>query len=393
MLSASQQNAFDNIITGFTEKEVCLLHGVTASGKTELYIKLIEQYLRMNKQVLYMLPEIALTAQIIRRLQKHFGGHIVVYHSKFNANERVEIWNRVKSGEIKVILGARSSLFLPFINLGLIIADEEHDPSYKQQEPPPRYNARDAAIYYASLFNAKVLLGSATPSLESYHNAQTGKYAFVEMLERFGNAAFPEIDIIDLKQFPSKEKIISPPLKLAIEKSLAEKKQVIVFKNRRGYTPFMLCGICGWIPQCNNCDVTLTYHKGKEKMICHYCGTEYGLFYTCPACGSQKFKEKNFGTEKIEEVFTDEFPEAKIARMDFDSVKGKNAHDTLIKLFEQQRFDILVGTQMVVKGLDFEHVDVVGIIDADSLLYFTDFRVNERAYQLMEQVSGGLPNE
>lgn len=388
-LTAGQQRATNEIAVAFSSFQVCLLHGATASGKTLIYIKFIEQYIKHGKQVLYMLPEIALTAQIIRRLQKHFGGYIAIYHSKFNANERVEIWNRVKSGEIKIILGARSSLFLPFKELGLIICDEEHDPSYKQQEPTPRYNARDAAIYYASLFNAKVLLGSATPSIESYYNCQTKKYALVELPERFGNADFPAIEIIDLNKIASKEKvIISPQLQSAVEEVLKEKKQVIIFKNRRGYSPYLICNVCGWIPQCKNCDVTLTYHKAKNKMICHYCGTEYSVLYNCPLCGSHDFKQNNFGTEKIEEVIADTFVNAKTARMDYDSVKGKHAHDNLIKLFEQQRIDILVGTQMVVKGLDFEHVNLVGIIDVDSILYFADFRVNERAFQLMEQVSG-----
>lgn len=395
-LSPAQQNALTKIENAFKGKNVCLLHGATASGKTQLYIKLIEQYIQEGKQVLYMLPEIALTAQIIRRLQKHFGGYIAVYHSKFNPNERVEIWNRIKSGELKVLLGARSALFLPFKDLGLIIADEEHDASYKQQDPAPRYHARDTAVYYASLFSAKVLLGSATPSIESYYNAQRNKYALIELKERYGNAAHPVIELIDIKTVSSNlpagrhgEKIlISPQLKNAIENSLAENKQVILFQNRRGYTPYIVCNVCGWIPQCQNCDVTLTYHKAKNKMVCHYCGTEYPVLYTCPSCGSHDFKQRNFGTEKIEELVAETFPSARVARMDYDTMKGKNNHDTLIKLFEQQKINLLVGTQMIVKGLDFEHVNLVGILDADSLLYFADFRVNERAFQLMEQVSG-----
>ena len=388
-LSTAQQTALNEIENAFKEKNVCLLHGVTASGKTQIYIKLIEEYINQGKQVLYMLPEIALTAQIVRRLQKHFGGYIAVYHSKFNANERVEIWNRIKSGELKVLLGARSALFLPFKDLGLVIADEEHDPSYKQQEPAPRYHARDAAVYYASLFDAKILLGSATPSIESYYNVQTNKYALVELNERYGNAVHPSIEIIDLTKIASKEKVlISPRLKEAIEQTLAQHKQAILFQNRRGYTPYLVCHVCGWIPQCKNCDVTLTFHKAKNKMICHYCGTEYPVLYTCPQCGSHDFKQKNFGTEKIEELVVETLPSVKVARMDYDTMKGKNNHDTLIKLFEQQKIDLLVGTQMIVKGLDFEHVNLVGILDADSLLNFADFRVNERAFQLMEQVSG-----
>lgn len=390
-LSAAQEKALGEIRHIFTEKPVCLLHGVTASGKTEIYTKLIEAYIAQGKQVLYMLPEIALTSQIIRRLQKHFGGYIAIYHSKFNPNERVEIWNKIKNGETKVVLGARSSLFLPFHNLGLIIADEEQDASYKQQDPAPRYHARDAAIYYASLNHAHVLLGSATPSLESYENCVQKKYGLVRLNERYGQVELPQISIIDIKKIPSKEKgkiALTPQLIAAIETSLQQKKQVILFQNRRGYSPYLLCNTCGWIPQCKHCDVTLTYHKAKNSLTCHYCGTSYPVINTCAACGSHQFTQKNFGTEKIEELVAEAFPDAKISRMDYDSVKGKNDHDALIKLFEQQRIDILVGTQMVVKGLDFEHVNLVGIIDADGILNFTDFRVNERAFQLMEQVSG-----
>jgi primosomal protein N' (replication factor Y) len=390
-LSIAQQTALEKVQASLTQKSVCLLHGVTASGKTQLYIKLIEQYIQQGQQVLYMLPEIALTAQIIRRLQKHFGGNIAIYHSKFNPNERVEIWNKIKSGETKAVVGARSSLFLPFKNLGLIIADEEHDASYKQQDPAPRYHARDAAVYYASLFNAKVLLGSATPSIESYYNATQGKYALVELFERFGDVNMPVIELIDLKKLTAnnKQKIaLTPQLIEAIEESLKNHKQVILFQNRRGYSPYMICQTCGWIPQCNQCSVTLTYHKAKNKLTCHYCGTNYPVINTCAACGSHNFIQKNFGTEKVEELLAEQFTDARIARMDYDTIRGKNDHDNLIKLFEQQRVDMLVGTQMVVKGLDFEHVNLVGIIDADGILNFTDFRVNERAFQLMEQVSG-----
>jgi primosomal protein N' (replication factor Y) len=282
-------------------------------------------------------------------------------------------------------------LLLPFKNIGLIIVDEEHDASYKQQDPAPRYHARDSAVYFASLFNAKVLLGSATPSIESYHNCKTNKYGLVELKERFGESQMPAIEIIDLKKVVMKEKgkvMLSPQLKAAIETSLGEKKQVILFQNRRGYAPYMICAVCGWIPQCQYCDVTLTYHKSKNKLACHYCGTTYPLINTCAACGSHNFMQKNFGTEKIEEIIAEQFSSGRVARMDYDSIKGKYDHDNLIKLFEQQRVDILVGTQMVVKGLDFEHVNLVGILDADGILNFTDFRVNERAFQLMEQVSG-----
>lgn len=390
-LSPAQNSALEQIQQNFLQKNVCLLHGVTSSGKTEIYIKLIESYINSGKQVLYMLPEIALTAQIIRRLQKHFGEYIGIYHSKFNANERVEIWNKIKSGKLKAVLGARSSLFLPFTNLGLIIVDEEHDASYKQQDPAPRYHARDTAIYYASLFDAKVLLGSATPSIESYFNAVQHKYSLVTLSERYGNVALPDIEIVDVKKIVAEQKgkiALTPQLIHAIRQTLEEKKQVIIFQNRRGYSPYMLCTVCGWIPHCNNCDVTLTYHKAKHLLTCHYCGTSYPVIQTCAACGSHHFIQRNFGTEKIEELLYENFPDAKIARMDYDTIKGKNDHDNLIKQFEQQRIAILVGTQMVVKGLDFEHVNLVGIVDADAILNFTDFRVNERAYQLMEQVSG-----
>ena len=390
-LNDLQKKALNEIDAAFKTKEVCLIHGVTSSGKTQLYIKQIEQFVAEGKQVLYLLPEITLTAQIIRRLQLYFGGNIAIYHSKFNNNERIEIWNKIKSGELKIILGARSALFLPFKNLGLIIIDEEHDPSFKQHDPAPRYNARDAAVFYASLFNAKVLVGSATPSLESYYNALKNKYGLVTLKERFGGTQLPEIKIIDTKTVAASKKgkvMISPQLKAEIESTLKKDKQVILFQNRRGYAPFLICGTCGFLPQCANCSVTLTLHKYSNKLHCHYCGNTYPKLVSCPACGSVNWMEKNFGTEKIEEELTEDFPENRIARMDVDAVKGKNAHDTLIKLFEQHRIDILAGTQMVVKGLDFENVSLVGVLDADGLLSFADFRVNERAFQLMEQVSG-----
>jgi primosomal protein N' (replication factor Y) (superfamily II helicase) len=397
-LTEAQQKAFTQIQEQLNEKAVCLLHGVTSSGKTNIYIKLIEEYIKQGKQVLYMLPEIALTSQIIRRLQKHFGGYIGIYHSKFSQNERVETWNKVKNGELRVILGARSSVFLPFQNLGMIICDEEHDTSYKQQEPAPRYNGRDGAIYFATLFNssndgagAKTLLGSGTPSIESYYNATTGKYGLVELMQRYGDLKLPPIEMIDTRKILQKDRtkvMLSPQLIEAVNEVIARNRQIILFQNRRGYSPYQVCSICGWIPQCKYCDVSLTFHKLTNKLICHYCGTTYPPVHTCAACGSDKFVQRNFGTEKIEEQLQETFPDAKVARMDMDTVRGKNAHDVLIQQFEQKRIDILVGTQMVVKGLDFDNVDLVGILDADGLLHFADFRVNERAFQLMEQVSG-----
>jgi primosomal protein N' (replication factor Y) len=391
VLSDRQQSTLDDIQSQLKDHTVCLLHGVTGSGKTQIYIKLIEEAIHEGKQALYLLPEIALTGQIIRRLQKHFGGYIGIYHSKFSQNERVEIWNNIKSGKLRVVLGARSALFLPFKELGLIICDEEHDTSYKQQQPAPRYHARDAAIYYASLLKARVVLGSGTPSIESYYQATTAKYGWVELSERYGDGALPQIQLTDTKPLYKelKEKVmISPALKDAMTQSLDEEKQIILFQNRRGHTPHQVCSSCGWIPHCRHCDVSLTYHKFKNKLQCHYCGMLYPVMHTCEACGSHDFMKLNFGTERVEEHLQELFPKARIARMDYDTVSGKTAHDQLIQQFEERRIDVLVGTQMVVKGLDFKDVNLVGILDADSLLSFGSFRVNERAYQLMEQVSG-----
>jgi len=388
-LSPPQEQCLSEVIAIFNHKEVCLLQGVTGSGKTLIYIKLIEAAIRKSEQVLYLLPEIALTAQIIRRLQKYFGGHVAIYHSKFNDQERVELWHRIRTGAVQVVLGARSAVFLPFQSLSLVIVDEEHDASFKQQEPAPRYHARDTAIYYASLFKAKVLLGTATPSVETYHNCKLGKYGKVILEERFGGIELPAIEITNLRQVAQKGKVmLSPQLKAAMQQTLESGRQVILFQNRRGYNPYLICGTCGFLPHCTHCDVSLTLHKHSNKLHCHYCGSTYPRMVVCPQCGSHQWLEKNFGTEKIEEQLEADFPTYKIARMDVDSVKGKFAHDQLILQFEQQRLDILVGTQMVVKGLDFDHVGLVGIIDADGLLQFADFRVNERAFQLMEQVSG-----
>lgn len=390
-LTPAQQEAYEKTVESLRTKQVCLLHGITSSGKTHVYIKLIEDSIRKGQQVLYMLPEIALTSQIIRRLQKYFGGYIGIYHSKFNHSERVEIWNKVKSGEMKVVLGARSSLFLPYHNLGLIICDEEHDTSYKQQDPAPRYHGRDAAIYMASLTGAKVLLGSATPSIETYYNGKGDKYGFVELGERYGDVKMPLIEMIDTRTVAKKsgEKImLSPPLLEAIKESVSKEKQVILFQNRRGYSPYQLCTVCGWIAQCRHCDVSLTYHKFSNKLKCHYCGAIYPPVNICAACGTDKLVQRSFGTERIEEVLETSLVGIKVGRMDFDAVRNKNAHDVLIQQFEQKKLDVLVGTQMVVKGLDFDNVELVGILDADGLLHFADFRVHERAFQLMEQVSG-----
>lgn len=387
-LTPKQQNALQQIQTNLIKHPVCLLHGITGSGKTQIYVSLIKDIISQGKQALYMLPEIALTAQMIRRLKQYFGGNVAIYHSKFNPNERVEIWNKVKSGEIKIVLGARSALFLPYKNLSLIIIDEEHDPSYKQQDPAPRYQARDTAIYYANQIKAKVVLGSATPSIETFYNSENNKYGYTYLDERFSQAALPSILLVDIKKQSSNPSILTPTLLELMKKTIENKKQVILFQNRRGYAPYFICDTCGWIPHCKNCDVTLTYHKAKHILSCHYCGAAYPVVHTCEACGKTSFKQKSFGTEQIEEKINELLPGTTVARMDLDSVKGKNEHDHLIQLFEQKQIDILVGTQMVVKGLDFENVDLVGIVDADSLLNFNQYRVNERAFQMMEQVSG-----
>lgn len=395
VLSKAQLDALHSIQEQLNQFPVCLLHGITGSGKTQIFVSLINEALKQNKQTLYMLPEIALTAQMIRRLKMYFGNEIAIYHSKFNPNERVEIWNKVKSGEIKVVLGARSALFLPYKNLGLVVIDEEHDPSYKQQEPAPRYQARDTAIYYANKMKAKVVLGSATPSVETYYNAEQHKYGYTYLNERFEKGALPSIELIDTKKQMTGANILTPSLLSSIKKTMENNKQVILFQNRRGYAPYLICETCGWIPHCQHCDVTLTYHKLKNVLSCHYCGASYPLVNTCQACGKSQFKQKSFGTEQIEEKIHQAIPGITVARMDLDNIKGKNEHDHLIQQFEKKQIDILVGTQMVTKGLDFENVDLVGIVDADSLLNFNHYRVNERAFQMMEQVSGraGRKNE
>lgn len=389
-LSEQQERSIAEIQTHFESKNVVLLQGVTGSGKTRVYIELIREAMRRGEQVLYLLPEIALTTQIIERLKRIFGDQVDVYHSRLNNNERVEIWNRTKEGKA-LVLGARSALFLPFRNLKLIIVDEEHDPSFKQQDPNPRYQGRDAAIYLAQLFGAKVLLGTATPSIESFYNTQVGKYGLVSMTERFGGLELPEVEIVDLKQAQKAGTLqshFSVALLNAMKATLEKGEQVILFQNRRGYAPIYKCSTCNWTCDCIHCDVTLTYHKAQNNLKCHYCGYQTQLPKECPACGSKQLIVQGFGTEKIEDELKIFLPEAKIGRMDLDTVRSKNAHTKIINDFEEGRMNILVGTQMVTKGLDFEKVGLVGILSADQLLQFPDFRAGERAFQLMLQVAG-----
>jgi len=395
-LSEDQKQAYKQIKAQFKNQSTVLLKGVTSSGKTEVYIQLIQDIILKGKQVLYLLPEIALTTQIVQRLQAVFGEKIGVYHSKFNENERVEVWNKVLSfkngkGDFQIILGARSALFLPFQNLGLIIVDEEHESSFKQHDPAPRYHARDAAIVLANMQAAKVLLGSATPSIESIYNCQNGKYAMVKLEKRFGEMALPEILIADVREASRKKKMkshFSPQLIRLMEETLQEGKQIILFQNRRGFAPFLLCETCGNSPQCVNCDVSLTYHKYQRKLSCHYCGYHISVPVECPSCGDTNLHFRGFGTEKIEEELVLFFPEAKTARMDLDTTRAKKAYHQIINSFQEREVDILVGTQMVTKGLDFDHVGLVGVLNADNMLHFPDFRAFERSYQLMSQVAG-----
>ncbi|MEZ5026257.1 MAG: primosomal protein N' [Chitinophagales bacterium] len=389
-LSSNQSKAKEEIRKYFSEKEVVLLHGITSSGKTLVYIDLIKEQIAQGKQVLFLLPEISLTVQLVQRLEKMLG-KIAVYHSKFNNAERIEIWNDVLQNKVQVIVGARSSVFLPFQNLGLVVVDEEHDSSYKQQEPAPRYHARDTAIYLALQHQAKVVLGSATPSIESYANAQINKYGLVKLMSRFGDVHPPEIQFISLSEANKKKEIvtgISFLLRDEIQHTLQAKKQVILFQNRRGYAPYIACSDCNWIPQCKNCDVSLTYHKYTNDLRCHYCGSTQTLVTTCVACGSHHLQQKGIGTERIEEDLKIIFPTARIGRMDYDTVKTKHGHHKIIEAFEAGEYDILVGTQMVTKGLDFSNVSLVGVLNADALLAYPDFRAIERAYQLLMQVSG-----
>ena len=393
VLNEFQEKALTEIRESFTKKEVTLLHGITSSGKTEVYTKLIQEVLDKGKQVLFLLPEIALTTQIITRLQFYFGDQISVFHSKYTMNERVEVWNNVLENKTKakIILGARSSIFLPFSNLGLIVVDEEHETSYKQFEPSPRYNARDAAIVLAKIHHAKVLLGSATPSLESYFNAQQNKYGFVELNRRFGNVLLPKIELIDVKEKHRKKEMkghFSDRLLKCIQEALNEKEQVILFQNRRGFSPVVECKTCGVSPQCPNCDVSLTYHKFKHELRCHYCNYQRPMPNNCGACGSNTLDNKGFGTEQIELELKELFPDYKIGRMDLDTTRGKHGYQKIIGAFETREIDVLVGTQMLSKGLDFDNVSLVGILNADTMLNFPDFRAHERAYQMMVQVSG-----
>lgn len=389
--SESQQQAYDSINNQFEQKDVVLLHGVTASGKTQIYIRKIEQALASGKNALYLLPEIALTTQITERLKLHFGNDLGVYHSKFNDNERAEVWHKVIKNEFKVVVGARSSVFLPFRDLGLIIVDEEHENSYKQYEPAPRYHARDTAIYLAHLHHAKVLLGSATPSVESYYNAKANKYGFVELLQRFGVAQLPEIEIVNIPEAARKEEMhsyFSASLLKGIEEAVAKKEQVILFQNRRGHTPFVQCGTCGYVAKCVNCDVSLTYHKSSNLLHCHYCGHSENTVNVCPACGMPHMESKGFGTERVEEELEILMPNLRIGRLDLDSTKGKYGFDRIISAFDDHEYDVLIGTQMVAKGLDFGRVSLIGILNADTIINFPEFRAYERAFSLFSQVAG-----
>ena len=392
VLNEYQQRAYHEIMQSFQEKNVCLLHGVTSSGKTEVYIHLIEETLRQGRQVLYLLPEIALTTQITERLKRVFGSRLGIYHSKFPDAERVEIWQKQLTEEgYDIILGVRSSVFLPFRNLGLVIVDEEHENTYKQQDPAPRYHARNAAIVLASMYGAKTLLGTATPSVETWQNATTGKFGWVELKERYKEIQLPEIIPVDIKELHRKKRMtgqFSPLLLQYVREALDNKQQVILFQNRRGFAPMIECRTCGWVPKCKNCDVSLTYHKGINQLTCHYCGYTYQLPRSCPACEGVELMHRGFGTEKIEDDVKLIFPEASVARMDLDTTRTRSAYEKIIADFEQGKTDILIGTQMVSKGLDFDHVSVVGILNADTMLNYPDFRSYERAFQLMAQVAG-----
>ena len=392
-LNPYQENALTSIREQFQEKDVVLLHGVTASGKTEVYVKLIEEALDRGEQVLYLLPEIALTTQLISRLKEYFGEKVGVYHSRYSVNERVEIWNHIleTNEKARVVLGARSAMLLPFSNLGLVVVDEEHEVSFKQFDPAPRYHARDAAIVLGMQHGAKVLLGSATPSLETYYNAGMGKYGLAEITRRHGDVLMPDIELVDIKEKYRKKRMqghFSDRLLEEMQECLEEKGQIILFQNRRGFAPILECNTCGHSPQCPNCDVSLTYHKYKNQLRCHYCGYHMAMQLSCLACGSSETDTKGFGTEQVEAELKELFPDHQIGRMDSDTTRGKHGHEKIITKFEQREFDILIGTQMVTKGLDFANVKLVGVLQADSLLNYPDFRAHERTYQLLQQVAG-----
>ncbi|WP_157961120.1 replication restart helicase PriA [Lutibacter citreus] len=392
-LTTFQEAAFKSIKENFEQKQVTLLKGITSSGKTEIYAKLIKEKLEKGEQVLYLLPEIALTTQLIDRLQLYFGEYLSVFHSKYSMNERVEVWNNICENKKKarLVLGARSSLFLPYSNIGLIIVDEEHESSFKQYDPAPRYHARDAAVVLANIHKSKVLLGSATPAVETYYNAKQGKYGLVELNRRFGDVLLPEIELVDIKEKHRKKRMtghFSDRLIKMIKDALDEKEQVILFQNRRGFAPVVECETCGVSPQCPQCDVSLTFHSYRKELRCHYCGYRQAMPYNCVACGSEKLSTKGFGTEQIELELHQLFPEANVGRMDLDTTRGKYGYQKIIGQFEAQEIDILVGTQMLSKGLDFGNVSLVGVMNADNMLNFPDFRAHERSYQLMVQVSG-----
>ncbi|MCH4148413.1 MAG: primosomal protein N' [Prevotella sp.] len=391
-LNEAQQEGYNQILMQFMKHDVVLLHGVTSSGKTEIYIHLIEKALQDHKQVLYLLPEIALTVQIMERLQRVFGNRLGIYHSKYSDAERVEIWQKqLSKNPYDVILGARSAVFLPFQNLGLVIIDEEHETSFKQQDPAPRYHARSAAIVLAKMYKAKTLLGTATPSMESYYNASEGKYGLVELKTRYKNIQLPEIQVVNVKDLRHRKMMngpFSPQLLASIREVLEQDKQVILFQNRRGFAPMIECKECGWVPRCKNCDVSLTLHKNTNLLVCHYCGYTYQVPAVCPNCGSTEIKGRGYGTEKIEDQIRELFPEARVARMDLDTTRTRNAYERIIDDFSGGKTNVLIGTQMISKGLDFDRVSVVGILDADSMLNYPDFRAYEHAYMMMAQVSG-----
>lgn len=391
-LNEAQQEAYNKILFSFIKKDITLLHGVTSSGKTELYIHLIQKTIDEHKQVLYLLPEIALTVQIMQRLQRVFGNRLGIYHSKYSDAERVEIWQKQLSGHpYDVILGARSATLLPFQNLGLVIVDEEHETSYKQQDPAPRYHARSAAIMLAQMYGAKTLLGTATPSMESYHNAQTGRYGLVELKQRYSGIELPEIQVVDIRDLRHRKMMqgaFSPLLINKVREALERGEQAILFQNRRGFAPMLECKQCGWVPRCQNCDVSLTLHKTTNQLTCHYCGYTYSIPAKCPCCEDTRLMSRGYGTEKIEDFVRETFPNASVARMDLDTTRTRNAYERIIADFAAGRTNILIGTQMISKGLDFDKVSVVGILDADSMMNYPDFRAHEHAFMMMSQVAG-----